>query len=658
MSWIWTFFSIIFLLSFSGAQAQENLGRISGPSEAQILAEFDSRLSGIQFQAVEDQTYASSIPLLIGAPAFFSKIAVVLKKVSGEQLGSEEIIFSPNQKSVFEISLPLKFGEGEYAIQIGARNEDLLPVTRYRFVPRQIRIVRLQAKEGTQRVNFESGPPAAVSSPQPISSAPKRETRPPENQRRSSLFLEKSEVSDSRVRILGEVPEGIKFLVVEIKNLTGAYPSIFRDFELKSRKVDVNVFLKGGAGEYELNFFGASSVEMVQSSSTQLKASSLNLGNLIAKNFDRDPKGFFLDSSEPRNSVLNINGNVVEGEQRLLVRIAPLDSANKEICSQDGSLPCKTTSFMIKPGKVSKPIPLPGPGVYSVGVFIKSSGNQLFDLEKSYRVKNTDKNFWGVWIERANEKNGKILMRGRFFEDNIDLIFFAKKSSGSNTGKTTKQTLRVTGGVFSEVLDLNLGPGEYEIEVRKVEEGEFSVFENKFSVRSERSEAFDFLNSSQKINFGNEEFLEFIQDITGTAKVNAEVMPEMIEKGLKWISENIIYNEATIDLNEYQVFQTALGTLNLRKGKCLEYSRLSVAFLRGIGVPSRVVTGHSVPVGGGATKAKVIPEDAQSECTHKFWNHAWIQYRINDIWIDIEPATGGPIDRERYIPSPNTCPVE
>src|SRR5690606_22145111 len=76
---------------------------------------------------------------------------------------------------------------------------------------------------------------------------------------------------------------------------------------------------------------------------------------------------------------------------------------------------------------------------------------------------------------------------------------------------------------------------------------------------------------------------------------------------------------------------SALKTLKLKKGVCQDYAYLAAALLRASNIEAKFIAGKA---GEGTTKE----------------NHAWIEAKINDEWIIMDPTWGsGYIQNDEFV---------
>ena len=148
-----------------------------------------------------------------------------------------------------------------------------------------------------------------------------------------------------------------------------------------------------------------------------------------------------------------------------------------------------------------------------------------------------------------------------------------------------------------------------------------------------RAKLFKRINKSSQYYKEVEEYLEptpliesnlsLIKDIADTLVNYDSSLINNLEKILKWVSAYVKYdNELAKQISDGKIStQSALKTLECKKGTCSEYKNLFIAIMRYLGIPTRFIVG-------------VI-----SERDHTMY-HAWAECYIDGAgWHEVDPQT-------------------
>jgi len=106
---------------------------------------------------------------------------------------------------------------------------------------------------------------------------------------------------------------------------------------------------------------------------------------------------------------------------------------------------------------------------------------------------------------------------------------------------------------------------------------------------------------------------------------------EAVEAAAGWVYDRLTYAKGTTD-----VTTTAADALRIGTGVCQDYAHLTLAVLRGMGIPSRYVSGYLYPESSGQTGVTTNGE-----------SHAWVQAWTGDWW-GFDPTHLQPIT-ERHV---------
>lgn len=125
------------------------------------------------------------------------------------------------------------------------------------------------------------------------------------------------------------------------------------------------------------------------------------------------------------------------------------------------------------------------------------------------------------------------------------------------------------------------------------------------------------------------------KSLTATAKTEYEAVTIITN----WVADNIKY---TFNPPQYD----AAYTLATRSGNCQNLAHLSIAFLRSVGIPARIVGGITlkdpwkVPVGG---KNSIVQSMGQG-------GHAWLEVWFPDLgWLPYDPQQSRQFTSSRHI---------
>lgn len=95
----------------------------------------------------------------------------------------------------------------------------------------------------------------------------------------------------------------------------------------------------------------------------------------------------------------------------------------------------------------------------------------------------------------------------------------------------------------------------------------------------------------------------------------------------KWVSLNIYYNWDGYKTGNYGETD-AIGVLNGKKSVCQGYAELNRALMRSIGIPAKLISGHSIYLRDGVK--------VWDEVNHNDSNHAWNEVFVDGRWIIID----------------------
>lgn len=160
-------------------------------------------------------------------------------------------------------------------------------------------------------------------------------------------------------------------------------------------------------------------------------------------------------------------------------------------------------------------------------------------------------------------------------------------------------------------------PAFYDVENRKLIEAQ--QFQNNSGLNVYPGDIEKYLEPTELIE-SDSQVLKIVADSLVNYK---QSLVENIQKILKWVSANVKYDgELAKKISNGEIdTQSALKTLECKKGTCSEYTNLFIAIMRSLGIPTRFITG-------------VILEK------ENLMYHAWAECYIKDIgWHGVDPQT-------------------
>lgn len=175
---------------------------------------------------------------------------------------------------------------------------------------------------------------------------------------------------------------------------------------------------------------------------------------------------------------------------------------------------------------------------------------------------------------------------------------------------------------FDDSFYLRFGPGTYEVmlsvpEIKEENSDRFRYFGfAKFEVKSTSEDQRDLLPSR-----GVESDAPEIKELAGQLTNGLTTDREKAEAIYKYVASNISYDVEKYKTKNYNWDDSALRTLELRKGICQDYAYLTIALLRASNVEARLIEGNAF---GG------------------FWpqKHAWVEAKVDGNWLTMDPTWG------------------
>lgn len=134
---------------------------------------------------------------------------------------------------------------------------------------------------------------------------------------------------------------------------------------------------------------------------------------------------------------------------------------------------------------------------------------------------------------------------------------------------------------------------------------------------------------------GNSEIKSLARQLTSGAKNEYEAVSAIIN----WVTDNIKY---TFNPPQYD----AAYTLSTKSGNCQNFAHLSIALLRSVGVPARIVGGITLK------EAWKVPIDAKNSIVQSMGQggHAWLEVYFPDLgWLPYDPQQSRQFTSSRHI---------
>lgn len=172
---------------------------------------------------------------------------------------------------------------------------------------------------------------------------------------------------------------------------------------------------------------------------------------------------------------------------------------------------------------------------------------------------------------------------------------------------------------FDDEFWLRFGPGKYKVTVNVPEITNerrdyfrfYSVAE--FTVINTAKEDKRYLLPSRGIQSDSREIRALAKRLTAGIKSDRGKAKAIYD----FVAHNITYDVQKYRNDEFALDDSALKTLELRKGVCQDYSFLTIALLRSIGMEARFVEGIADGI-----------------------RHAWVEVKVDGRWLTMDPTWG------------------
>lgn len=160
-----------------------------------------------------------------------------------------------------------------------------------------------------------------------------------------------------------------------------------------------------------------------------------------------------------------------------------------------------------------------------------------------------------------------------------------------------------------------------------------------------RSEYWEYLAPSQHVLWKRGDIVE---RRTQAAVAGASSVPEMISAVVAEVREVLEYRQDSTDIGISPVELLEGGV-----GVCQDFAHLTLAMLRGVGVPARYVSGYlfaaDETVADEATVADEKATDASETDLVSVQTHAWVEAAVpGGGWWAVDPTNGGEVG-ERHV---------
>lgn len=144
-----------------------------------------------------------------------------------------------------------------------------------------------------------------------------------------------------------------------------------------------------------------------------------------------------------------------------------------------------------------------------------------------------------------------------------------------------------------------------------------------------------YLTPSDMVQSGSSQIVNHARQLTGNAKNQYEAVTAITN----WVADNIKY---TFNPPQYD----AAYTLSTRSGNCQNFAHLSIALLRSIGIPARIVGGITLK------DPWKVPIDARNSIVQSMGQggHAWLEVWFPDLgWLPYDPQQSKQFTSSRHI---------
>jgi hypothetical protein len=310
----------------------------------------------------------------------------------------------------------------------------------------------------------------------------------------------------------------------------------------------------------------------------------------------------------------------------------------------------ESTKIMIpvEKGKFNKKIPLYyGEGVHEVQIMTPKEGMTDFYSEAAILyVKNlSGASYEPINYSSAYKEKGFNLKTPEVGGEKTDLKYKIKGSidpGGKDANKTDvvfvqteKDNLKamyaipVNNNGFEGEFFLRFGPGKYEVSVMAPDftltNGYVQHFVGVagFTVENTNTKDQRFTLPSR----GIQSDAPAIQALAKKITMNKETEKEKALAVYEYVAKNVSYDVDKLNNRTFEFDDSALKTLEEKKGVCQDFSYLAIALLRASGMETQMVTGYAGQ------------------------NHAWVETKVDGRWLTMDPTWGsGYLQNNKFVP--------
>ncbi|MBS4209916.1 transglutaminase-like domain-containing protein [Bacillus sp. FJAT-50079] len=238
--------------------------------------------------------------------------------------------------------------------------------------------------------------------------------------------------------------------------------------------------------------------------------------------------------------------------------------------------------------------------------------------------------YGGTDAELTIQISGNIDPEAEFARETTHLYVKTKKGDDE-----ALDIIPVTNYQFNDSVFLRFGPGQYEVSVNvpKLDDDNKAYFSYSsvadFSITNTDQRDERDLLPSRGIQSQAPEIVELAKQLTNGMTGAREKAKAIYD----FTAKNVAYDVEKFHTSNFAWDDSALKTLELKKGVCQDYAYLAAALLRASGIEARFVAGKA---GTGPLKE----------------NHAWIEANIDDEWLTMDPTWGsGYIQNDAFVAS-------
>lgn len=136
-----------------------------------------------------------------------------------------------------------------------------------------------------------------------------------------------------------------------------------------------------------------------------------------------------------------------------------------------------------------------------------------------------------------------------------------------------------------------------------------------------------YLNASSGIESDNKSIITLASSITKDVKGNYQRALAIHD----WVCKNIWYDDDVLYQRAPYGEQTAMSTMNSKRGVCLGIANLTAALLRAAGIPAKVISGYALGIEDINEEWTDASASAKSPA-----NHAWNEFYADGRWVVVD----------------------